>query len=71
MGAFANRCVIALAAVDNSTANSTAMATETATSSSASSTATGSSSGAAQRATLSDGLAACVVMVLAGMVMLG
>jgi hypothetical protein len=69
MGAFANRCVIALAAADNSTANSTT--TATATSSSASSTATGSSSGAVQRATLSGGLAACVVMVLAGMVMLG
>ena len=69
ISAFANGCVIALEAVNNSTANSNS--TATATSSSASSTATGSSSGAVQSGTLSGGLAACAAIVLASVILLG
>jgi hypothetical protein len=61
--------LIALAAVENVTSISTSGSSSSL--SADSSTVTGSSSGAVQSATLSGGLAACVVMILAGIGMLG
>jgi hypothetical protein len=64
-------CLIALTAVENVTSTSTSDSNSSSSSSAASSTGTGSSSGAVQSATLSGGLAACAVIALLGMMMLG
>lgn len=62
-------CLTALAAVENVT--STSAAGSTSSLSGDSSTGTGSTSGAGQSETLSGGVAACAVIILAGIMMLG